>query len=251
MSRASRLLVLAAAWVAPALWVVAGLLVGPSDGTSVTSSPGPTGTTWGDSVLVARTFGETPLLPGDEVMAVEERTLADWVGGGGTTRPEIGDVVRYEVRRRGPGLDRIQQVDVTLTRYDVGAAVRAEPQVVLLSGLLLLVGSVVFWTRPGGSAARAYLAATALLPAVATSAPFGPGVIDLAGAPGCGARCSVRPSPPWGSSHWCCRWPGWWTSGDDVGGCWGPPSSPRSPGTARGWASRSAEQARHRPGSRS
>lgn len=184
MSRARRLLVLAAAWVAPALWVVAGLLVGPSDGTSVTSSPGPTGTTWGDSVLVARTFGETPLLPGDEVMAVEERTLADWVGGGGATRPEIGDVVRYEVRRRGPGLDRIQQVDVTLTRYDVGAAVRAEPQVLLLSGLLLLVGSVVFWTRPGGSAARAYLAATALLPAVATSAPFGPGVIDLAGGTG-------------------------------------------------------------------
>ncbi|MFC7361411.1 sensor histidine kinase [Nocardioides astragali] len=182
MSRASRLLVLAAAWVAPAVWVVASLLVGPSDGSSVTSSPAPTGTRWGDSVLVARTFGGTPLLPGDEVLAVEGRTIPDWVGGG-TTR-EIGDVVRYEVRRPGPGLDRIQQVDVTLTRYDVVAAVRAEPQVVLLSGLLLLAGSVVFWTRPRDSAARAYLAATALLPALATSAPFGPGVIDLAGGAG-------------------------------------------------------------------
>ncbi len=54
----------------------------------------------------------------------------------------------------------------------------------IVSGLLLLVGSVVFWARPRAWSARAYLAATALLPAVATSAPFGASVIDLAGASG-------------------------------------------------------------------
>ena len=80
MSRTSRLLVIAVAWMVPAAWLVVGLLVGPSDGTSMTSSPAPTGTRWGESVPVARTFGETPLLPGDEVLAVEGRTLADWVG---------------------------------------------------------------------------------------------------------------------------------------------------------------------------
>ena len=80
MSRTSRLLVIAAAWMVPAVWLVVALLVGPSDGTSVTSSLAPTGTRWGESVLVARTFGETPLLPGDEVLAVEGRTL-DRLGG--------------------------------------------------------------------------------------------------------------------------------------------------------------------------
>jgi two-component system NarL family sensor kinase len=183
MSRARRLLVLAAAWAVPTVWVVAGLVLGCSDGTSVSSSLAPAGTPWGETVRVARTFGETPLLPGDEVLAVDGRTLSDWVDGSGTTR-EPGDVVRYEVRRSGPGLDRIQQVDVTLTTYDVVAAVRTQPQVLLLSGLLLLVGSAVFWARPQAPAARAFLAATALLPAVATSVPFGAGVIDLAGAPG-------------------------------------------------------------------
>ena len=184
MSRTSRLLVIAAAWMVPAVWVVAALLVGPSDGTSVTSSLAPTGPRWGESVLVARTFGETPLLPGDEVLTVEGRTLDDWVGSGEFPRREAGDVVRYEVRRPGPGLDRIQQVDVTLARFDVVGALRAEPHVLVLSGLLLLVGSAVFWARPRAWSARAYLAATALLPAVATSAPFGANAIDLAGAPG-------------------------------------------------------------------
>lgn len=188
MSRASRLLVLAAAWMVSAGWLVASLLAGPSDGTSVTSSLAPTGARWGDSVEVARTFGDTPLLPGDEVLAVAGRTLADWVGSGGGTPREPGDVVRYEVRRAGSGLDRIQQVDVTLVRYDVAAALRAEPQVVLLSGALLLVGSVVFWARPLASSSRTYLVATALLPALATSVPFGAGVIDLAGAPGLGRQ---------------------------------------------------------------
>jgi len=182
MSRARRWVVVAVAWAVPATWVLAALLAGPSDGTSVTASPAPTGARWGETVRVARTFGGTALLPGDEVLAVDGQPLAAWVAG--SAAYESGDVVRYEVRRSGRGLDRIQQVDVTLARPGVGSALRAEPQVPLLAGALLLVGSLVFWARPRSVSTRAFLAATALLPLIATSAPFGPGVVDLTGARG-------------------------------------------------------------------
>ena len=184
MSRTVRLLVVTVAWTVPVVWLGVALLSAPSDGTSLSSSLGPAGARWGDSVRVARTYGDTPLLPGDEVQLVEERTLADWVGSGDRAGREIGDVVRYEVRRSRSGLDLIQQVDVTLERYDVVAAVRASPQVLVPAALLLLVGSGVFWVRSGATSARAFLAATSLLPAALASAPFGTGVIDLAGGSG-------------------------------------------------------------------
>ena len=38
MSRARRLLVVAAAWAIPAVWILGALLAGPSDGTVVSSS---------------------------------------------------------------------------------------------------------------------------------------------------------------------------------------------------------------------
>ena len=38
MSRARRLLVVAAAWAIPAVWIAGALLAGPSDGTVVSSS---------------------------------------------------------------------------------------------------------------------------------------------------------------------------------------------------------------------
>jgi two-component system NarL family sensor kinase len=190
MSRTSRLLVLAVAWLVPLAWTAAALLAGPSDGTSLTSVLGTSsGTRSGESVVVARTYGETALLPGDEVLGVDGRTLDEWVDVGGPRR-EVGDVVRYEVRRAGEGLDRIQQVEVTLGRYPVAAALRAAPHVVALAGLLLVVGSLVFCSRPGAGTARAFLAATALLPAAVTSAPFGVGVIDLAGSRGIWPRAA-------------------------------------------------------------
>ena len=182
---------LAVAWIVPAAWWGVALLAGPSDGTSLTSGLVPTAAArWSESVVVAHTYGETPLLPGDEVLEVEGRTLGDWVAHGGTAGREVGDVVRYEVRRAGQGLDRIQQVDVTLSRYPVAAALRSAPHVVALAGLLLLLGSFVFWSRPRAASAVAFLAATALLPAVATSAPFGTGVIDLAGSRGVWPRAT-------------------------------------------------------------
>ena len=188
MARTSRLLVLAVAWAVPICWTVLALLAGPSDGTSLSSRLLPTaGARWGDTVLVRATYGETALRPGDEVQAVDGRALADWADGTGDldgVRREVGDVVRYEVRRPGAGLDLIQQVDVTLHRYPLAAAVQAAPHVVLLPVLLLAMGSLVFWSRPSTAPAWAFLVAAALLPATLTSTPLGLGVVDLAGARG-------------------------------------------------------------------
>lgn len=176
---------LAVAWLVPVVWVGVALLAGPSDGTSLTSGLAPTARTrWGESVVVAHTYGATPLVAGDEVLRVEGRTPGDWVDRGGAPRRDVGDVLRYEVRRAGQGLDRIQQVDVALESYPVGAALRAAPQVPALAGLLLILGSAVFWSRPLVASTRAFLAAAALLPTFVTSAPFGTGVIDLAGSRG-------------------------------------------------------------------
>ena len=188
MARTSRLLVLAVAWAVPVCWTVLALLAGPSDGTSLSSRLLPTaGARWDDTIRVGAIYGETALRPGDEVQAVDGRALADWADGTGDldgVRREVGDVVRYEVRRPGAGLDLIQQVDVTLHRYPLAAAVQAAPHVVLVPVLLLAMGSLVFWSRPSTAPAWAFLVAAALLPATLTSTPLGLGVVDLAGARG-------------------------------------------------------------------
>src|SRR6478609_9356648 len=177
MPRTSRLLVLAVAWAVPLCWTVLALLAGPSDGTSLSSRLLPSASErWGDTVHVRATYGETALRPGDEVQAVDGRALADWANGTGDldgVRREVGDVLRYEVRRPGAGLDLIQQVDVTLHRYPLAAAVRAAPHVVLLPVLLLALGSLVFWARPSTAPAWAFLVAAALLPTTLTSTPLG------------------------------------------------------------------------------
>lgn len=188
MSRAGRLLVLAVAWVLPTAWVLVALLSAPSDGTSLSSSVlSSTSARWTEPVRVVRTYGGTVLEPGDEIESIDGRSLADWVADGSAGR-DVGEVVLYEVRRagegEGQGLDRIQEIEVTLARYPVWAALREAPQVPVLAALLLAGGSAAFWRRPGATPARAVLAAAALLPAVVTSAPFGTSAIDLAGGGG-------------------------------------------------------------------
>ena len=181
-TRTTRLLALAAAWVVPVAWVLVALLAGPSDGTSLSSRLLPTADPlWDEPVRVAATYGETPLRVGDEVQRVDGRPIGEWLGGAGGVTRQAGDVVRYEVRRGSGGLDLIQQVDVTLTSYPIGAAVRAAPHVVLSCVLVLVAGSLVFWARPAAASARAFLVAAALLPASVTSTPFGTSVVDLAG----------------------------------------------------------------------
>ena len=176
---------MAAAWALPLVWASAALLVGPSDGTSLARSlVSPATERWGETVTVASTYGDTPLRPGDEVIAVDGRSVDAWVRSGALGTREVGEVVVYEVRRAGRGLDRNLEVEVSLVPYPVMAALRAEPLVVLLWVVLLAVGSAVFWARSGAVTARAFLVATALLPAAVTSAPWGIGVIDLAGSRG-------------------------------------------------------------------
>jgi signal transduction histidine kinase len=185
MSRTGRLLVLAAAWVVPVAWLLLALSAGPSDGTRLASPVLPSAASrWGESVTVARTFGASPLLEGDEVQAIDGRTIEQWAAGGAATARRVGDVVRYEVRRSGARIDRIQQVDVTLVRYPVTAALRAEWPSVVAALAVLLAGSAAFWARPSSGATRAFLVAAVLLPAVLSSTPFGTGAIDLAGSRG-------------------------------------------------------------------
>lgn len=177
MSRTGRLLVVAVAWVLPAGWLVLALTAAPSDGTSLSSSLLPDRARAAGSLTVARTFGSTPLLQGDEVQAVDGRALEEWLASGAGTAHEVGEVVRYEVRRSGGALDRIQQVDVTLVAYPLPDALRSEWRSVLAAAVVLLVGTAVFWARPLATSARAFLTAAALLPGVLTSTPFDPGVI--------------------------------------------------------------------------
>jgi signal transduction histidine kinase len=185
MSRTGRLLVLATAWVLPVAWLLLALTAGPSDGTRLSSSVLPSAEDrWGESVTVADTFGASPLLRGDEVQKIDGRTIEQWVADGAGTAREVGEVVRYEVRRSGDRIDRIQQVEVTLVRYPVAAAVRAEWPGVVAALAVLFLGTAAFWARPAAGAARAFLVATALLPAILTSTPFGTGAIDLAGSRG-------------------------------------------------------------------
>ncbi|NYE35081.1 signal transduction histidine kinase [Nocardioides cavernae] len=184
MSRTGRLAVVAAAWVLPVTWVLAALLLsGPSDGTSLSTSVVPTGDArWSEPLRVARVFGVSALEAGDEVISIDGRSPEERVADG-SIDAEVGQRVRYEVGRAGEvaGVGLIQQIDVTLVRYPVRDAVLAQPHVPFLAALLLAAGSAVFWRRPGALSSRAFLAAAALLPAIATSAPFGTSAIDLAG----------------------------------------------------------------------
>jgi signal transduction histidine kinase len=185
MSRTGRLVVLAAAWTVPVCWTLLALLAGPSDGTSLTARTVPSADTrWDETVRVAATYGETPLRVGDRVQAIDGRAPGDWLAGTDGVRREVGDRVRYEVRRPGADLDLIQQVDVTLARYPLADAVRAAPLGAVVPVLLLLVGSLVYWSTPDAASSRALLAATALLPAAVVSSPWGLGAIDLAGGRG-------------------------------------------------------------------
>lgn len=182
MSRARRLTVIAVAWVVPVVWVAGALFAGPSDGTVLSSAHGGAGRDGGASV--ARALGDGPLRPGDTVLAIEGRSVGQWLETASPPERLVGEVVTYEVRRPAPGLDRILDLDVTLVRFPLADAIVQDVAAVAVCLVLLLTGSAVFWRRPGATAARAFLAGTAGLPAVLTSAPWGIGAIDLAGSRG-------------------------------------------------------------------
>ena len=173
------------AWATPVVWVLAAAFAGPSDGTTITTPTALAGDQrWGESVTVVRTYGDTPLREGDLVMAVDGRTVAEWIEGAGNVERAVGDDVTYRVRRSAEGLDRILDLDVSLTTYPLVSAVSANLATVLLLLGLLVSGTVLFWARPREATCRAVLVMGAVVPAGVTAYPFGLGAIDLAGSRG-------------------------------------------------------------------
>ncbi len=185
MSRSARLLVIVAAWVAPAVWIATASFSGPSDGTRI--SP-PTvlvaADPWGDTVRVDRVYGTSTLRPGDLVLAVEGRTWGDWLARSGATDVTAGDVLVYEIRRPDADLDLDLTVAVGLTRFPLLDALLADPALPVLAVLGLGVGSALFWRRSGDPPVRALLAGAALLACGLTVHPLSPGAVDVAGGRG-------------------------------------------------------------------
>jgi signal transduction histidine kinase len=181
-----RLPVLAVAWVVPIAWIATALLSGPADGTALSPSLiGMGEDRWGDTVVVARTYGDTPLQAGDVVRTIDGRSPGDWVRSGEAPDRHAGEVLTYEVQRAGTGSIALKlRIAVPLTRYPVASAIWANPGAVGLVILMLASGSFAYWKRPEAAAPRAFLAACSLAPAALTAYPFGLGAVDLAGSRG-------------------------------------------------------------------
>ena len=184
MSRSARLLLIAAAWALPVAWVLVALSAGPSDGSVVWSSPLTSDERWGARLVVLETYGDTALEVGDEIETIGGVSVTDLLAGERTDDLAVGDQVSYGVRRAGEGLARDQEVTVTLVRYAAPEALRENVPVVVVALLTVLAGSVAFWLQPLAIATRAFLGASSLLPTALTSAPWGLGAVDVAGARG-------------------------------------------------------------------
>jgi signal transduction histidine kinase len=185
MSRTRRLLVVAAAWAVPVAWSAVALLSGPSDGTTISPAGAMLGANgWGESVTVVRTYGDTPLREGDVVVAVDGRSIGQWVTDPPAVDRQVGDTVVYDVERPGTELTTRQAIDVPLTRYPFLDVAYANLGILALAAVPLAAASLVFWRRPLSPVARSFLVATSLVPALLTSWPLGLGVIDLAGGRG-------------------------------------------------------------------
>jgi len=177
--------VIVLAWTTPVVWVLVAVFAGPSDGTAISPPTAFAGEQrWGESVTVVRSYGETPLQEGDQILAIEGRSLERWVDRPEAIERSVGDDVTYRIRRSSAGLDRVMNLDVQLVRYPLlDALSSALPTVVLLLGLLVS-GSFLFWFRSRDVACRAALALGATALAGMTAFPLGLGAIDLAGSRG-------------------------------------------------------------------
>ncbi len=183
MRRSGRLVLIAAAWVGPLVWLALWPLAGASDGTSV-SAPGAVlgDGRWEESLLVLETYGGTPLRPGDEIIAIERTPVADLTGQTGLAEGERGDVLRYLVLRPSGGLVIRQEVEVPLTRYPLGAALLESPQRLVVSLGLLLAGTILVLRGARPVLAAATLGAGTAAAVALTSHPLGVQAVDVAGA---------------------------------------------------------------------
>lgn len=184
MSRTARLLVIFAAWAVPVVWVVAVLGTRASDGTAVWSAPLAGGDRWGSSVTVRDTYGDTLLLAGDVVLAVDGKPVDQWLLGEGSANRSVGEPVRYQVQRIEGGSLREYDRTVVLTTFPLARALVADLPLVLVALMLLVAGGVAFFLQPGLVAARAFLGFASLASAALVSSRWGLGVVDLTGGRG-------------------------------------------------------------------
>ena len=132
--------------------------------------------------------GVSGLRVGDCVVAVDGRPLEELVRNGPVRNYEVGDVIRYDVRRSDASLDRdcsgsLASVEVTLTPYRFGSVLRENASVLLLAGFMLALGAFLVAVRPRSGVPGALLVAACFYLFGLTARPFGIQVVDLASGP--------------------------------------------------------------------
>jgi two-component system, NarL family, sensor kinase len=167
-------------------WAILARGMSPADGT-VTFPSAPY---WSERGVVINDMvpGVSGLRVGDCVVAVDGRPLEDVVRDGPVRIYNVGDVIRYDVRRSDTTLDRgcsgqLVSIEVTLTPYRFGSILREHASVLLLACFMLALGAFLVAVRPRSGAPRALLAAGCLYLFGRTVWPFGIQVVDLANGP--------------------------------------------------------------------
>jgi two-component system, NarL family, sensor kinase len=167
-------------------WVLLARGMFPADGT-VTFPSAPY---WSERGVVINEVvsGDSGLRVGDCVVAVDGQPLEDLVRNGPVRIYNVGDVVRYDVRRSDAPHDRdcsgpLASIEVTLTPYRFGSVLRQHASVLILACFMLALGAFLVAVRPRSGAPRALLVAGCLYLFGRTVWPFGIPVIDLASGP--------------------------------------------------------------------
>jgi two-component system, NarL family, sensor kinase len=167
-------------------WIIFARGTSPADGT-VTFPSEPY---WSERGVVVNELlpGPSGLHVGDCVVAVDGRLLEDLVRNGPARIYEVGDVIRYDVRRSNASLDpdcsgSLTSVEVTLTPYRFGSVLRGGASVLLLACFMLALGAFLVAVRPRSGAPRALLVAACFYLFGLTVRPFGIQVVDLASGP--------------------------------------------------------------------
>jgi two-component system, NarL family, sensor kinase len=167
-------------------WVILARGTSPADGT-VTFPSAPY---WSEHGVVINDVvpGVSGLRGGDCVVAVDGRPVEDLVRNGPVRIYNVGDVIRYDVRRGDTTLHRdctgqLASIEVTLTSYRFGSVLREHASALLLACFMLALGAFLVAVRPRSGAPRALLAAGCLYLFGRTVWPFGIQVVDLASGP--------------------------------------------------------------------
>jgi two-component system, NarL family, sensor kinase len=167
-------------------WVMFARGMFPADGT-VTFPSAPY---WSERGVVINHVesGVSGLRVGDCVVAVDGRPLEELVRNGPVRIYQVGDVIRYDVRRSGALLNQdcsgpLAGIEVTLTPYRFDLVLREHASVLLLASFMLALGAFLVAVRPRSGAPRALLAAGCLYLFSVTASPFGVQIVDLASGP--------------------------------------------------------------------